>query len=120
MNVKAEMGPGGVNTNQAVINAVRLPSVIKLSWMENADSPTTTPVLDGYFTSGSAYHVMLTLNSVAGKRVGFFFPNVCPSGPRPVQVANDDINCIKLEGTAYTGETTTTDLEASAMRIGSA
>lgn len=117
LGIQPITGPGGLNQYQSIVDAVRLSDKIKLTWMEDADAATTTPVLDGYFTGTDKYHVCLTLNPIAGKAVGFFFPQVCITGARPVQRIDNNVNRIQIEATAYVGPTTTTDLTRSAMRM---
>jgi hypothetical protein len=90
--------------------------MLKVNWSEDADTVTASPVLDGFFTGTTAYHGLVTLNAIPGTRVAFYFPNLCYTGPRPMQQVADRINRLNIEATAYTGATTTTELTLSAMR----
>ncbi len=112
------LGPGGVNAYQTVIGAKRVPSTIKVSWVEDADTATATPVLDGYFTSGTKKHAMWTGSTTNGSAIGIYFPSLNICGPRPVQMMDGGVNRIPIEAYANTGATTTSELTLSAMRIG--
>lgn len=112
------LGPGGVNANMTIVGAKRTPSSITVSWVEDADAATATPVLDGYFTASTRKHVMYTLSTTDGSAVGFYFPSLCISGARPVQINNGNINRLAIQAEAYTGATTTSELTLSAMRMG--
>jgi hypothetical protein len=111
------MGPGGVGAYQAVVGCRRQPSTIEISWVADADSVTASPALDTMFTSTTGKHILITLNTVAGKRVGIYFPRVFFRGDRPVQFNDGGVNRMRITGTAHTGPTTTNNLTASAMRI---
>jgi hypothetical protein len=54
---------------------------------------------------------------VTGKAVGIYFPRLIPIGARPTQNATDGQNRQIRRYKAVTGDTKTTDLTASAMRI---
>ena len=116
------LGPGGANAYQTIIGAKRTPSHIKVSWTEDADAATATPVLDGYHSASGDVrkHLMVTLSTTNGSAMGVYFPNLCITGARPVQMNGNGINQLAIEATAYTGATTTSELTLSAMRIGHA
>ena len=118
LGIRPLEGPGGANSYQTIIGAKRVPSTIKVSWTEDADAATATPVLDGFFTGTTPKHALYTLNTTAGSAVGLYFPNLCITGARPVQIANDDVNRLAIEAMAYTGPTTTSERTLSAMRMG--
>ncbi len=110
-------GPGGVNTAQDIVGARRTPSKIKVSWTEDADSSaTTTPILPGYGTATTSKVVCWTASTTAGSRIAIGMPNVCISNIA-VQKMDGNINRLTIEGMAYTGATTTSDLTLSALRL---
>lgn len=110
-------GPTGVGQYQTCVGAVRGPAAIKVEWTEDADAATASPVLAGYWDGTSAYHMCVTLNKTAGSAMGFYFPNLLPADDKPVQMADGNINRVKLSLQAITGTTTTTELLASAFRM---
>ncbi|HEY1813016.1 MAG TPA: hypothetical protein VGG74_11785 [Kofleriaceae bacterium] len=110
-------GPGGVNPYQMYVGARRTVDSITVSWMEDADAATTTPVLPLLGEGTAAQHVLWTGNPTAGKAMGLYFPNFNVSNVA-IQAANANINRLKITGMAYTGPLTTNDLTASAMRMG--
>ena len=110
-------GPGGNSAYQMYIGARRTPSTITVSWVEDADAATTTPVLPGYGTGTTSKHALYTLNSVAGKRVALYFPNLCINNVA-IQYADSNINRLKVSAQAYVGSDTTSELSKSAMRLG--
>lgn len=114
-------GYGGVGAYQDKVDCVRLPSTVKWSWLEDADSTATaTPALQTFATasgSTSYKHVLATLNATDGSAVGIYTPNLHVS-MIPVQGTANGINTMRFEGMARTGPTRTNDLTASALRIG--
>jgi hypothetical protein len=114
------VGQGSPSVYGKVVGAKRIPSSIKLTWMEDADAATATPALDGFYTAGARKHIMFTGSCTNGSAFGWYMPNVCITGSRPVQTANENINRLQIEATAYTGATTTSELTLSALRWGSA
>lgn len=105
-------GPGGANQYQTIVGARRTPDSIKLSWTEDAAAGN-----DALWTGTSRYHACITLNAVSGSAVGFYMPNLCITGARPMQMDDGGINRQKIEAMAYTGPTTTSDLTLSAIRM---
>jgi hypothetical protein len=116
LGVELVVGPGGVNQFQELVQAIRTVDEIRVSWIENADAQTLTPVLPGYGTATTFKHVLLTHNPTATKAMGIYMPNVCVTNVA-VQYQDQNINRLKVEGMAYTGTTTTSDLTASAFRM---
>lgn len=109
---------GNVGAYQKWGGCTRLPSTIKWSWTEDADSAATaTPVLQGYGTGTTSKHILLTLNTIDSKQVSFYSPNVRVSAV-PTMTSFNNIASMKFEGMAHTGSTTTNDLTASAFRMG--
>lgn len=111
------MGPGGVGAYQEIVGCVRQPSTIALSFTVDADAATTTPTLNTLFDNATGVHVLYTLNTIATKAVGFYFPRMFAYGDRPVQINDNDVNRLRITLTAARGPTTTTNLTSSAMRI---
>ena len=95
-----------------------MPSKITVKWTEDADAaPTATPSAEALFLSTNKLHLLVTLSCTDGSALGLYFPNLCVTGARPVQTANENINRMSVEATAYTGGTTTSQLTMSATRI---
>src|SRR5690606_14857250 len=116
LGVEPQTGPGGVWQYQKIVGARRIPDTIKLSWTENADAATTTPVLPGYGTGTTRKHILYTLSTADGSRVAFYFPSVCIDNVA-VQRVDGNINRLTVEATAYVGPTLTSELTRSPMRI---
>lgn len=116
LGVQPLKGPGGIWQYQDTVGAVRTPDVIKLTWTEDADATTLTPVLPGYGTAGTRKHILYTLSTGAGSRIAFYFPSVCIDNVA-VQKIDNGINRLTVEASAYLGPTLTSELERSPMRI---
>lgn len=116
LGVEVFEGPGGVNQYQTVVGARRTADDISWAFTVDADATTTTPVIPGWATSTTPKHACLTLNPTAGKRVGFYAPNLC-CDTVPIQMNDGGINRFKFSGKAYTGTDTTSDLSLSATRM---
>jgi hypothetical protein len=114
-NIVPIMSTGGVGTYQACVGARRTPMDIQVQWEEEAPAASTTPQSDTDWDEEK--HVLYTLNSIAGRAVGVYFPRLIPVGARPVQNATDGLNRQVRRYKAVTGDTKTTDLTASALRI---
>jgi hypothetical protein len=112
------IGPTGVSAYQNIVGAVRGPATIKVEWVEDADAATASPVLAGYWDGTTEYHLLLSLNNVAGAAMGMYFPRLLTADDRPTSMADANINRVKIAFQAHTGPTTTTDLTASAFRMG--
>lgn len=109
-------GPGGVNQYQDIVGCRRTPDAVKVSWTEDADAATTSPILPGFGTGTNKKHALLTLSTADGSRVAFYFPNLCISNV-PAQIADQNLNRLRVEAMAYTGATTTSELTRSQMRM---
>lgn len=117
LGVRPLMGPTngvGGSAYQTVVGARRIDDQIKLSWTEDADAATTTPVLPGYGTSTTSKYVMYTASCTPGSAFGLWFPKVCISNVA-VQKAEDNINRLTVTADAYTGGTLTSELTRAAM-----
>ncbi len=110
------MGPGGVNQYQACVGARRTPDKIKVSWTEDADAATTSPVLPGYGTATTYKHLLYTLSPNAGSAVGIYLPRLAVTNVA-TQMADSNINRLKIEAKACCSTTTTSDMTLSAARI---
>lgn len=111
------MGPGGVNAFQAVVGARRLPDKCTVSWVEDADTVTTTPVLPAFGTGESEYYLMYSGSVTDGSAVGIFLPRIHVANV-PTQFNDNGINRLKVDAAARTGPTKTTELTSSMIRLG--
>jgi hypothetical protein len=109
-------GPGGVNQYQDIVGCRRTPDRIKVTWTEDADAATTTPVLPGFGTASASKHLLYTSATAAGARIAIYLPRVCISNVA-VQKIDGNLNRLTCEGQAYTSTTTTNDLTLSAFRL---
>ncbi len=111
------LGPGGVSEYQSIVGCRRTVDKIALSWTEDADAVTASPVLQGFGTGTTSYHLMWTGSVTAGSAIGLYFPKVCITNV-PVQKADGNINRMTIEAAAYTGSTATSELTLAAFRLG--
>lgn len=109
IGVQPLMGPGGVNAYQAIVGARRVDDSFVWSWTEDADAATTSPVLPGYGTGTSSYHIEWTGSTTPGSRVGIKSPKVCITNVATQQLS-DNLNRLTITGQAYQGDTLTSDL----------
>jgi hypothetical protein len=109
-------GPGGYNAYQDIIGYTRANDSCKVSWTEDAEATTTTPVLPGFGTANNRKHAMLTLSTSDGSRVGFYFPSLRISNIPAQQVA-DGVFRFTIEAMAGVGPTATSALTLSKMRM---
>ncbi len=117
LGVELQPGPGGVSPYQDIVSARRTIDEIKISWSEDADAATTSPVLPGYATATTFKQVMATFSTAAGSAFGAYFPRVCVTEV-PIQYTENNVNRLRFTGMAYSSTTTTTDLTLSAARFG--
>lgn len=111
-------GPGAVaDAFQVIVGAVRTPSQIKVSWMEDAEAAGTA-TLDAKFLAATPQQAMFTASCTAGSALGFYFRSLVICGKRPVQQPDNSINRTMIEAYAYTGPVTTTDPQAAAFMMG--
>lgn len=110
-------GPGGVNQYQKCVGCRRTPDKIKVSWVEDADAATTTPVLPGKGTATTYQHLMATMSTAAGSRIGFYFRRLAITNVA-IQNDNGGINRLAVEAEAHVSTTTTSDLTLSAFCMG--
>jgi len=116
LGVTPIMGPGGTNQYQVIVGATRTPSSIAWEWVEDAPAATTSPQLETDWTT--TMHGLLTLSATAGSAMGIYSPKLCPMDSKPVQFNDGGLNRVRYRYAAYAGDTTTTDLTASAIRFG--
>lgn len=116
-NVTPLMGPGGVNSAQVVVGARHISDDVELTWTEEADAATTTPVLPGYGTSTTSKHIEYTLSTADGSAVGFKFPKVCITNIA-TQRQDENINRLTVTAMAYSGDTLTNDLTRAPYVMG--
>ncbi len=116
VGVELLKGPGGVNAYQDTIGAVRTTNDYKISWTEEADAATTTPVLPGFGTAGVAKHVLWTSATAAGSRIAIYMPNVHIINVA-TQRADQNLNRLTVEGMACTGPNTANAITLSALRV---
>jgi len=110
------IGVGSVGTTQAIVGCQRGPAKITFEWTEDAPTVTTSPQLETDFETIS--HGLLTLSNTAGTAMGLYMPKMIPTGSKPVQFNDGGINRIKHTYQCAADETQTTNLLASALRIG--
>jgi hypothetical protein len=109
--------PGGSNPYQKYVGAKRVPTMITVKIMLDMDAATATPILDALWTTNTGLLAIVTLSTTAGSQLGFCMPQLFPSGSRPMQIANDNVNRYELELVAGTGTTTTTEQTCAALRM---
>ncbi len=114
LGVEPLMGPGGVSAYQKIVGARRIDDKCTISWTEDADAATTTPVLPGYGTGTTSKHGLYTLSTTAGSRVAFFWPKLCVTNVA-TQAVDSNINRLTITAAAYTGGTLTSDLTRAMM-----
>ena len=118
INVIPLPGYGGVNAYQMITGAVRGDESITVTFTEDAETTTLTPVLPGYWDTTSSYYLTWTGSSVDGKAIGLFCPKLCPSGNKPVMFSEGGVNRFRLQLSAYAGGTTTSELTRAPVVYG--
>lgn len=116
LGIELLFGPGGVSQYQKLLGAVRTNDKIKVSWTEDADAPTTTPVLPGFGTATTGKQILRSWTTPDGKATAFYAPNFCVTNV-PIQFDDSGITRLRIEGECYTGTDTASDLTASAGRL---
>lgn len=110
------MGPGGNTASQNIVGCQRGPANITFEWVEDAPTVTTSPQLETDFETIS--HGLLTMSNTAGTAMGLYMPKMVPIGDKPVQFSDGGINRLRYRYACRADETQTTNLLASAVRIG--
>jgi hypothetical protein len=110
-------GPGGANQFQTCVGCRRTVDICKVSWMEDADANTLTPVLPGKGTAQVFQHLMYTGSTAIGSRIGMYFRRLAITN---VALQKDDngINRLAVEAEAQVSPTTTSDLTLSSFCLG--
>jgi hypothetical protein len=114
-NIVPVDAPGGVGQYQKCVGARRNPMEITVEWEEEAPSASTTPQSDTDWDEKK--HLLYTLNSVAGRAVGVYFPCLRPIANRPTQNSTDGQNRQMRRYKATTAASRVTDLTAAAIKI---
>lgn len=119
LGVTPLMGPGGVDSNQTIVGAVRSPEVVTVSFEVDAQTASASPTWPGRWDSDTQfYHLLYTCNSAAsGKQVAIYLPNCCIVDRKPTQQGGG-VNRERVTMRAYTGTVTTSEMTLSACRIG--
>lgn len=110
-------GPGGVNAYQDIVGCRRTPDKCKVTWSEDADANTASPVLPGYGTGTTLKHILYSSGATIGARIAIYMPRVAVTNVA-IQKVDQNLNRLTCEGMAYTGTTTTNDLTLSFFRLG--
>ena len=110
-------GPGGANEFQTITGWARtkckVSLAIKIPWVTTYETWWDT---DNDAITGK--HALFTCSTTNGRTVGFYCPNIRPSGKRPsdvVEVAEQ--NYVEVMFNCSEGATTTTELTRSAVRF---
>ncbi len=114
------MGPGGVNSYQAIVGARRVRQRAVLGLVIDAEAAGTNSFDTIYTTDENATtnkHALYTLCTRDGASAGFYFPNLVMVDPRPTQSEMNGLNVMRGTFRADTGTTTTTDLTMSSWRL---
>lgn len=107
-------GPGGVNANQKIVGVRRLADDITLSWVEEADAATLTPVLPGLGTAQVSQHIEWTGSTTPGSAIGFKAPRACITNV-PIQMSDEGLNRLRITAKLYTGTDTSSDRACAAI-----
>lgn len=118
LGIVPQEGPGGVNPHQTIIGARRVPDNIEISWTEEADASTTTPVLP-LLALGTFKHIEFSGGHTDGSAFGFAIPRACVMN-RPLQEAGGPLNRLTIRLRAHTSAVTTNALTLSAITYGEA
>lgn len=119
LGIQPLMGPGGTNQYQKIIGARRIPDTIEISWTEDADAATTTPVLPGLGTAANLLHGEYTGSTADGSVFGFACPRMCVTNIA-TQKIDENINRLTTTVRAHTSTVTTSALTLSSIVYGMA
>jgi len=108
-------GPGGVNAAQAIVGCKRVPDMITVEWIEDADAQTLTPDLPGKWDANTVFSVVYSCSTADGSSIAFKFPYAVADGPKPAQVVVDRLNRIRWRLRCGADVSKTTDRERAAM-----
>lgn len=121
LGTQEKRGPGGLNTFQDIIGAVRGKQTVTATFVVDTGNASASPTWPGRWDSDSQdYHLLWTGNgAAAGQRLAFYMPNCCIVDRRPSQFSRSGINSERITVMGKTGLTTTSELTLSAWRLGS-
>ena len=117
LGIVMEKGPGGVNGNQVIVGARRIPDDYKITWTEDAE-PSGTHTLDDAFIAGTAQQMLLGLSCTPGSAMCLRFGNLNWCSDRPVQVDTDNLGRMKAMMEANATPVTTSDRTQAAFMVG--
>lgn len=107
LQVQPLMGPGGLDSYQTIVGAVRTRCAASISITVDAEASGTNSLLSMY-TAGVMQHVLISLSVADGKALGFYFKNC-----RPLKYVNqesiDGLNRRSISFEALTGPVTTSE-----------
>lgn len=115
-NVVAEPGNNGYNAYATINGAKRLEVNASVTTMFDAEAAGTTTWLDR-FTNGTFAHMLISLSTVAGKALAFYFP-YCEISEAPIQESSDGLNRVSCKWRCLPDETQSTDRSRAAFIIG--
>jgi len=119
LNINMEVMPlKGIcssNQYQTTVSARRTAFSVDLGVVLDAEAAGTTTWADK-FEAGTMQHVLMTLSSVNGKAIGFYFPNAEITS-RPTQEAGDNLNRIGIGFRALTGPDKTSEETMACMKL---
>jgi hypothetical protein len=107
-------GHGGVWPYQTFVGAVRTPSKIRASWIETAGDGHDT--WEAKYLAGTAQSLTASLSINAGSALGVHIQQL-RLDKRPIQIVNDNVNSVQLEGYACAGDDLATELSQAAAVI---
>ena len=116
MQVVEQLGPGGVNAYQDVVNCVRVRDEITVDITLDADAAGTQTLAD-IWDSNAAVHMLYGFSAADSTAAGVYLPYCVPIGPRPTQMDMNGINSQRLRFSVGTGGTTTNERTLSAVRV---
>lgn len=117
LGVEAIPGPGGASPWQKIVGARRTPDRIKLTWVEDADAATLAPVLPGWAMGQTYKHIEYTGSTSPGSAFGFRAPRAAITSV-PIQMADSNVNRLRVEAELYTGTDHTSELTHAAIIYG--
>lgn len=115
LNVIEETGPGGLRSTQDIVGCVRGRDTITVELAIDSEAAGTNSLSD-YF-DGGPYHLLYGWSAVDGRAGGVYLPYLVPGGDRPTQEDLDGLNRSRLTLIGGTGNTTTSELTLSALRV---
>ena len=119
LNVVPLPGPGGASIYQRYVGARRLPTTVEVSWTEDADTATLTPVLPGYGTATTFKHIEWTGSVTDGSAFGWKMPRAAITNV-PIQKDDGGINRLMITAEAAVSTVTTNDRTLAAIVFGMA